>query len=114
MSQSNVCLKVNCVSCGNEQEVSVDNRGYQQWLSGLAIQRALPKSHSFDRDVLITHMCYACLSKTYNQPVPGNDWGAVAQECYCCGANLYERNRNESGDLICPCCCMNQSEGDKD
>lgn len=107
-------ISINCVCCGNEQTVEVDSVGYSKWLKGELIQRALPKAHKFERDVLITHMCYDCLSKTYHRPKPGEDWGEVLVECPCCGADIYERNRNSNGDLVCACCHYNLSEEESD
>lgn len=107
-------ISVHCVSCGKVQEVSVDSAGYQDWLSGKSIQYALPKSHSMERDVLITHMCLSCLSKTFNRPVPGESWGEQLGNCYCCDAPLWEKDKNDNGDLVCPNCHCNQSEEEEE
>lgn len=104
-----ITVSVDCVWCNNKQEVTVDSVGYHNWLKGMNIAIALSKANAFERDALKTKMCFDCLSKTLNHPKPGEDWGTPVAECLCCGADIYERNRNSEGDLVCPCCYFNQS-----
>ena len=71
----NKVLNIGCVVCGKEFSVEMSTSEYAQWKSGVEIQKVLPNMHPMNRESLITHMCLDCLSKIYNCPKPGEDWG---------------------------------------
>lgn len=98
-------VTIPCVMCGKDETVEVPVTGYYKYRAGELIQRAMPDVHKMVREVIITRMCMNCLSKTYNCPKPGEDWGEVIKECDCCGTSLYKRNISID-TLTCPSCFM--------
>lgn len=67
---------------------------------------------AFKREAIISGMCYKCQEKTFNKPAPGNEaaFGSYIKECECCGASLWDKDRNEEGNLICPSCGWDEEE----
>lgn len=104
---SNIKMTVHCCTCGESQEIEVDSVGYEKWMKGTLIQLALPKTDKFTRDALVTRMCFDCLSKTFNMPKPGEDWGESIGTCECCDATLWKKDV-EDGIATCPCCYNKQ------
>lgn len=105
--------RVICKSCGKVEVIkNVNEERLAAWQRDTSIQKALPELTVMQREVMITGLCQDCLSRIYNTPKDGEDWGETLGECICCGAALWERNRNSSGDVICPLCYANQSEED--
>lgn len=103
-----------CPFCGKETTVEVDKEGYSAYLAGVDIVEAFPDMSSFDREVLITGMCYDCQSSTFNRPKPGEDWGKCLGECTCCGCSVWEsKNKLENGLYFCRSCGTRMSlDGD--
>lgn len=88
-----------CPHCGTIEQHEVDESQYNAWLSGMRIQDAMPNTDAFIREFLITGACYDCISKTFNQPKPGEDWGEMLGECGCCGCPVYAKDNG-----VCPQC----------
>lgn len=100
-------LKRNCVFCGKEQSLFVNDDAYDRYESGEEIQRAFPDLDSFAREFIISGMCYECQEKIFNKPQPCNKeaWGSVLGECACCGSPLYsKKNLTDDGKYKCPSC----------
>lgn len=96
-----------CVSCGGvavtngdvtEEQLAMHARG------GLA-QNVFKDLDVFDREVIISHMCYNCIEKFYNRPAPGHEaaFGNSRGECDCCGAPLWDKDEKD-GLVVCPSC----------
>lgn len=64
------CLKVTitCPSCGLPYYLTVPKEGYVKWQSGTLIQNALPELSSWDRESLITGLCFNCQDKIFTEP----------------------------------------------
>lgn len=92
-----------CFSCGKLTTVIVDEDMYEAWISGANIIRCFPQMNSFDREVLISGMCYDCQSKTFNMPKPGEDWGEQVCDCPECGCRIFPKDIN-NGVMMCPSC----------
>lgn len=104
--KNEITIKNQCPFCGKEHSVNVPKAGYDKWQMGGLIQHAMPELHKMVRESLITRMCLDCLSKTYNCPKPGEDWGEVILKCECCGTSLYARNK-QGDNYVCPSCYSN-------
>ena len=59
-------IKIKCKFCGKIQAVNVDENRYRKWVDGELIQRAMPDLNDFERESLISELCYDCQSKIYN------------------------------------------------
>lgn len=91
-----------CPHCGKIDKHDVNSEAYNNWLSGMRIQDAMPEANDFLREFLITGACYDCISKIFNRPKPGEDWGEMMGECSCCGCPVYAKDVG-----ICPQCGEN-------
>lgn len=88
--------------CGNTTRITVGAVDYQKFLNKEApIQKCLPELNEFERETLLSNMCFDCQSKLFNKPKPGEDWGSIMGECESCGAPLYSKDY-DSG--VCPTC----------
>lgn len=99
-------IKKRCIFCNAETNLTVSDEGLSMYNSGVPVQRAFPELNKFDREVIISGMCYDCQEKTFNTPTEEHRaaWGENIGDCLCCGAPLWSI-RNKSGDnYICPCC----------
>lgn len=94
----------NCVFCGKKQSVEVDPAGYSVYCSGVAVQRALPNADAFTREFLISHMCFDCQSKEFNQPKPGEDWGEQVTNCVICDCAIWPKDSTGDSVYKCPSC----------
>ena len=74
--------------------------------SSALVQQAMPARNAFERETMISGMCFECQSKTYNMPIPGvDDWGKCLGECDVCGCELWEKHdTNDDGEVVCPKC----------
>ena len=97
-------IKIKCVFCGKIQAVNVDENSYKKWIDGELIQRAMPDLNEFEREALISELCFDCQSKTFNMPKPGEDWGKQIGTCECCGCDIWEKDLNKEGPSRCPQC----------
>lgn len=93
-------IRIACRMCGNTETVDVPEDAYEKWKSGNGrIQDLMPKVHMMYREALIQSACCDCLSKLFNSPKPGEDWGEPVGECNVCGCTIYAKDGN-----ICPSC----------
>lgn len=98
-------INTECPFCNKAIEMNVDDEGYSKWVSDTEVQCAFPEMNPFDREVLISGICYDCQEKTFNRPAPGHEsaWGKELGECGCCGAPLWEKNIRDN-KVVCPSC----------
>ena len=64
----------------------------------------MPDLNTFEREALISELCYDCQSKIYNMPKPGEDWGKQIGNCECCDCAIWEKDINKEGASFCPNC----------
>lgn len=88
-----------CPYCNTVEEHTYPKMGLELYRDGMSVQLALPKETAFAREFLITGACFDCISRIFNKPKPGEDWGEIICECECCGAPIYEKD-----DMKCPSC----------
>lgn len=91
-------------SCGKVTTVDVNKDGYGKYMSGTSIQDAFPELNAFERECVMTGMCFDCQSRLFNKPKPGEDWGPVIGECECCSSPLYSKDCKEGNHYVCPSC----------
>lgn len=89
----------NCINCEKPESHEYPFDGYQAYRSGARIKDALPECNAFEREFLISKLCFDCQSKIFHRPKPGESWGAVVGECEVCGCTIYENDNNK-----CPQC----------
>lgn len=92
-------ISVKCKYCGKFESIDVDEKQYENWKSGMKIQDAMPDKGLFVREALISSTCFDCISKIFNTPKPGEDWGEQLTECGVCGCPIYKKD-----NLVCPQC----------
>lgn len=93
----------NC-TCGRISVVTVETDKLNRYKCGELIQNVFPDLSAFDREVLISGLCYDCQSEIFHKPKPGEDWGKILGECDCCGSTLYE---NDVKDNVVRCASCN-------
>lgn len=91
-------------SCGGITELDLNKDGFENWKRGALIQRALPELNNFEREALLSGMCFDCQSKLFNRPKPGESWGKHLGECNCCGADIWEKDRFSDTAVKCKIC----------
>lgn len=64
-----------------------------QYNAGENIMRAFGDKNPFERELIMTGMCFECQENVFSRPAPGNEekWGSYLGECECCGAPIYEK-----------------------
>lgn len=94
--------------CGKTSTIEVNEIKYNAWQAGLKIQDVFPELHPFERELLISGMCFDCQEKMYNRPAPGHEemWGRKLGQCTCCDRPVFEKKDipNEEGLYCCPQC----------
>jgi hypothetical protein len=53
-------IETTCPICHKVHPVEVDQKGYELWMGGELIQRALPALSTSQRELLITGICDPC------------------------------------------------------
>lgn len=98
-----------CPFCGKENTMHVDMHDYTKWQSGLNIQHAFPDMSSFDREVLVSGICYTCQEQVFGRPSPDNEdeWGDELGECVNCGVPIYSKHNAIGDTLKCGHCYVN-------
>ena len=106
-------LEKKCPFCSATSGVEVDESAYANYMAGKNILHAFPKMSKFDRELIISGMCYECQEKTFHTPMPGNEekWGEMLGSCECCDAPIYSKMDDKGGYYECGCCgCTYQYE----
>lgn len=98
-----------CPHCGKSEEHEVDEQQWLDWQGGMRIQDAMPDKDAFLREWFISGACYDCISKIFNKPKPGEDWGEMLGECECCGCPVYAKDNG-----VCPQCGETLGSGDEE
>ena len=104
-----ITLSKKCACCGAITAVEVSEEAHDKYISGSTVLDAFPELNVFDREVLISSMCYDCISKNYNIPKPGEDWGEQVGECECCGAPIWKKDYDENNMYKCVSCGLTYS-----
>lgn len=108
-SKENVELE--CTICGKEFSVAVPGDELMLYDMGVDAQKSLKSLTVFEREALISHMCFECQERTFNIPLPEHEaeWGEKLGECECCGARIYRNKNKLDGKDIwkCPSCGVN-------
>lgn len=58
-------ITVQCPFCGKEYSVEVPEEGYNKWVAGELIQRAMPDVSPEVREALISGICENCWANTF-------------------------------------------------
>ena len=87
-------------NCSRITAIEVEEEPFTRFVNGEKIQNALPMLNSFERETLITGMCFDCQSKLFHNPKPGEDWGPLMGECPECGCPIYPIDIK---DNVCEC-----------
>lgn len=98
-------VEYECPFCRKQSSLEVDDDAYDRWQNGENVIKAFPKLNAFEREFLITRVCYECQEKIFHCPKPGNEaeWGKRLGECPICGCNLYEKEVKLDGNNQCKC-----------
>lgn len=102
-------MKINkrCPFCGKKTEVEVKEKEISAYNRGANILRAFPNMSKFDREVIISGMCYDCQEKTFHTPTPEHEaeWGESLMDCDCCGTPIYSiKDKTDDGGYVCHSC----------
>lgn len=100
-------IEKKCVICGATTEMEIEDEKLARIDSGEKIADVLPESNLFEREFLISGMCYKCQEKTFNTPMPGNEevFGEELGSCIICDTVIYEKQNAYGEDKYkCPCC----------
>ena len=62
-SSAGVTIERKCPFCGTAHTAQYDREGFTKWQRGELVQRALPKSTSSERELLMTGICDDCFPK---------------------------------------------------
>ena len=60
MSSKMMTIPVKCPFCHKEYTVEVPTDGYNRWIGGELIQRAMPEVSADDREALVSGICSDC------------------------------------------------------
>lgn len=97
-----------CPFCGKVTTFEVDGERYNEYMVDRNVGKHFGNLNPFEREVLITSMCFDCQEETFCRPKPGNEeaWGPYVNDCDCCGAPIYKlRNAtSEDGAYKCRSC----------
>lgn len=56
-----------CPRCKKQEDIEVPKLGYQQWVSGALIQRAMPGLSATQREQLMTGICGQCWDEMFKE-----------------------------------------------
>ena len=102
-------LEKYCPFCRKKTVLNIDDKEYSDYQNGAQLNEAFPTMDFFDREIIITGMCYDCQEEVFNKPhgEHAKEWGELLGECPCCGTSIY-KNHNKSkevdGHWTCPSC----------
>lgn len=95
-----------CITCGQEQVIYISREGFEKYKSGTSVQKALSDANAFEREFLISGMCFDCQTRCFGHPAPGKeaDFGKFLGSCDCCGYPLYAKKIRVNDKSKCPQC----------
>lgn len=62
---TDITVEVVCVDCKRTKTFTVSKAGYDCWVKGDLIQRAMPEVPDADREILISQTCGDCFDKLF-------------------------------------------------
>lgn len=65
-----VTVSGTCPFCGKGQTVQLDAQGFALYRDGVSIQDALPAADAFEREFVISGICFGCQSAIFGRTVP--------------------------------------------
>ncbi len=65
MPDGQTLISVQCIDCKQQKQFSVSTAGYEQWMAGILIQRAMPEIPAGEREILISGQCGACFDAMF-------------------------------------------------
>lgn len=104
-------VEEHCPLCGTITEVEIADKDYAMYREH-GVRALIGKYNKFQREFLISKMCYNCQENVFNQPLPEHEaeWGEQVCDCDVCGTPLWSiKNEDKDGNLKCPS-CMNVME----
>lgn len=109
-----VCIEKTCPFCGSVTKVSFEDGQFAKYQMSGKVQYLNNKNGAFDREVVISGLCYNCQEQTFNRPAPGNEdkWGKHLGDCGICGSPIWEKDIK--GDTFNCSCCYETYEVVKD
>lgn len=63
-----VLIAVGCGDCGKQFAFEVSLNGYESWLAGELIQRAMPELKPEERELFISNTCSTCFDEMFGPP----------------------------------------------
>ena len=98
--------ETSCPFCEKMSRLSYRPESLIAYRNGMNIIEAFPEMNKFERELLISGICFDCQEKTFNTPAPGHEaeWGEMITECGCCGSPIWEKDIKEGEPIVCPCC----------
>lgn len=109
-------LEISCPFCKKMSKLEYDSAGLSAYNAGASIMEAFPEMNSFERELIISGMCFDCQERTFNTPAPGHEaeWGEKITECGCCGSPIWRKDIKEGQPVVCPCCGYPGVDTDED
>lgn len=95
-NQNNLSVECTCPTCTKSFTISIPESEYNAWTGGARLQDAAKSLDDFEREALMTGMCFDCQERVFNRPTKmhAKEWGPRMGECCVCGAPVYSiRNK---------------------
>lgn len=99
-------IEEQCPFCRNTTSLEIPDRDYYSFKEN-GVKALYGKYNAFQREFLISKMCYSCQESVFNQPLPEHEaeWGKQVCDCDMCGSPLWSiKNLDENGNLKCRSC----------
>lgn len=96
-----------CPFCGTETKIEVNPSSLSAYNSGVNIMQCFGDKNSFEREAIISGMCFKCQEETFGKPLPEHEaeWGSPLGDCEVCGRTLYDKHSLMSnGNYKCKSC----------
>ena len=100
-----------CPFCKKEEMHKYSEDEVSKYAAGEAVIKAMPNRNDFEREFIISGMCFSCQSETFHKPMPGESWGGEIGECPVCGCSVYKRD-GSNGVYRCAICHAKLKEED--
>lgn len=100
-----------CKFCGNVESHDYTENELKNYKHGMPIAEAMPTRNSFEREFMVSGLCFSCQSETFHKPMPGEHCGKELGECPECGCSIYE-NDGSDGVYKCATCFAKLKEKD--
>ena len=100
-------LEIVCPLCSGISTIRLSVEESYLLSEGIEVCKALSKRNAFEREVVISGMCFSCQERVFNKPSPEHqtDWGEYVGECPCCDTTIWsKKNLTPGGYYLCPSC----------